>query len=821
MRPQNGQSVTVNLPPMLQGISQQAEDQRQPGQVSWLENMLCDPVTGLRRRPGLRFVRSEIRASSTRGFNTRYLYCEPLDIAGARVHVWVDTHEGSLMIRNSTTLAVVARWDDPYLKGEAKDIQTVVVQNKLYVLNRKQRPAPVRSGNASSTSGGWFYIASGAFNQTYTIEVANHSRGRVLTVHTPTAETAGAASESTPSRIAERIMEEYNKDPLAGVSAGRQGGYVYFMNHDRANPFEIRSSMGENLLVSSGSGRVRSTALLPQSLPRGADGLITAVGTGGSPAFYRWSEARMAWLETAEGGHITGVRNAPRSIWYQNGVWYMSSENQEWPGAQAGDTTSNPTHTWITDGITGMSAYQGRLVLMSGNMVSMSSSKNPQNFFRTTVTEVIDSDPIEIGSAAQNAAYYTHAVPFQRDLVLFSDSHQAVIPAHTTAITPRTATLIPSSSVSMTSDVKPLILERSLLFARPTTSVGPFTQHSGISELIPSPTTDNQYVPVDATPHLPRFLEGQVVAMSNSPSVPVVAIKTDSGLNRIFIHEYTWSGEARVQSAWHVWSFLDGCGENGSNPFIEAVYFDGPDLYVIFTGRNTKTQGQHVFVIGKISPRGGGGGSGAYGLHPLLDLFSDPMSLTGSSLAWNDALQALFPGLTSPGKAALSLATPGQLWGDTVPLTPSLAGNLVPPTSVAGESAYLGSPYASFVVPTVPVLRDEGDQPVHGNRSVLMKYTVTTTRSQDIQVDLYKGSWGTSTLSGHQSWHTFSQPYKTMHIGTRDFDPGPLALDGTSWQAQSLRAFRVMQPLRNHWVKISAEGSHEMNLLGMSAEIRP
>lgn len=40
---------------LLQGVSQQIPSERLPGQLTSQLNMLSDPVTGLRRRPGVEF----------------------------------------------------------------------------------------------------------------------------------------------------------------------------------------------------------------------------------------------------------------------------------------------------------------------------------------------------------------------------------------------------------------------------------------------------------------------------------------------------------------------------------------------------------------------------------------------------------------------------------------------------------------------------------------------------------------------------------------------------------------------------------------------
>ena len=65
----------------------------------------------------------------------------------------------------------------------------------------------------------------------------------------------------------------------------------------------------------------------------------------------------------------------------------------------AGDEENNPTPKFIGYGITGIAAYQSRLVILSGSYVNMSKSTEFNQFLRSTVTELLDDDAIELSSA--------------------------------------------------------------------------------------------------------------------------------------------------------------------------------------------------------------------------------------------------------------------------------------------------------------------------------------------------------------------------------------------------------------------------------------
>lgn len=84
----------------------------------------------------------------------------------------------------------------------------------------------------------------------------------------------------------------------------------------------------------------------------------------------------------------------------------------------------------------------GRLVLLSGAYVCLSASRYPTRTMRSTVTDVLDSDPIELASGSASSASFEHAVQFNKDLIVFASTHQAVIPTGTTALTPTNAMLV-------------------------------------------------------------------------------------------------------------------------------------------------------------------------------------------------------------------------------------------------------------------------------------------------------------------------------------------------------------------------------------------
>ena len=154
-------------------------------------------------------------------------------------------------------------------------------------------------------------------------------------------------------------------------------------------------------------------------------------------------------------------------------------------------------------------AYQSRLILLSGAYVCMSRSTDPSVFMRTTVEEVLDDDPIEISATSLSNSQFEYAIPFNKDLVLFSNTQQAVVPANSTVLTPKSAVVYPSTQTEVSMAAKPIVAARSLYYVYQRG-----LDYYQVGEVIPNQYTDSQYNPQNLTDHLPLYATGVCTGMA-------------------------------------------------------------------------------------------------------------------------------------------------------------------------------------------------------------------------------------------------------------------------------------------------------------------
>lgn len=760
-------------PSLLQGVSQQIPRLRLPGQVQVQENMLSDPVTGLRRRPGAKLIRgvypSSAPATRLRVFRT--------DIGVREVQGVIDTVEGRIRLfdvdASYTELYTIT---STYLQApDASYIQLATVGEELFICNTSVEPsASGVSTGLSAANRGWAYIKAGAFSKTYELRVQTNLGAYTALYTTPNGTSAGDAALSTPDYIATQLANAVAGQAGAlGITVTREGVYIYLAPTTAASCV-TSSSSGQTYIEVSGSGIVRTEAQLPARLVAAANGYIMGVGDTGTLRYYKYDHNALSWLESGSFGSPATLVNMPVSVTF-NSVFALNSGG--WEGRLAGDDISNPNPEFITnDRITGMSSYQGRLVLLSGPDVSLSAAGKPRRFYRSTVVTLNDDDVINIRGSAGSAASYVRAVPFQKDLLLFSSAHQALIPNPGTALTPRNAQVVLTSQHSCDTSCNPVPIGRTMLFPMARSA-----NFFGVMEMLQSPYTDSQYTSTDSTVHLPKYMPGKCRNGVSSSSSNMVLFTSSGDLKALFVYEYNWSGDEKIQQAWHKWTF----------PYdIAGAYFLRDRVVVVMVCPNG-------YIHTELDVRLGSLDADAQRL-PLLDCWKYRTVTAGVG-----------------DFAMMPLLDPNyRLKADVVRTTSAMAGERVGFTSNPDNTyntvrsfqdgqVAVGIPYSSIFSPTPVVLRDQNDMRLDAAKSTVLRYGVSLRNSGPFDI-LVSDAYGSS--EGAQAPLLFS---------STELDAG---------RGQLADESRIVVPARVNTntgnIVFIQDGPWEMNIVGIDYVVR-
>lgn len=536
------------LQSIIQGVSQQVPRERLDGQVSLQTNMLSDVVRGMRRRPGMRMRTTGI--SYPVSWSRNQIFASSVDVGDAAVHVLINTASGTLTVM-SEEFAILLSAVYPYLIGvDASVIQVATLRGFLYICNTSQQPIKVVStaGIQNPDFTGYFYIPAGQFSKVYNVTATIAGVTYTGTYTAPNGNTAGDAALTTPEYIADQLTLTLAASAGANLVVNREGSYVYIRATGTLPALLVSSDSGSSFIVTSNSSRVTLVAELPKKLPSAAHGMLMSVGNSPKTAvWYKYDQVVTgAWLEAGAYGSASGMLNMPIRM-ALNGTYVVESPVYE--GRLAGTDDSNEDPPFFTKPVTGFGVFQGRLVILAGPDICMSAAGKPLRWYRSTVTELLVADPIYIYSGAATSTNFSHCVQFNKDLLLFSKSCQAVVPSGNSVISPTTAQVVITSSYSSTGVVAPIVAGRSLLYFAPRSE-----NFASIMELVPSNTTDSQYTTNDVSAHIPRYIPGVVRQATSSTTSNSLVLVGSGDARSLFVQEYLWSADEKKQAAWHQWS---------------------------------------------------------------------------------------------------------------------------------------------------------------------------------------------------------------------------------------------------------------------------
>ncbi len=237
----------------------------------------------------------------------------------------------------------------------------------------------------------------------------------------------------------------------------------------------------------------------------------------------------------------------------------------EWGDREAGDLETAPNPSFVGKIISDIFFNRNRLGFLSGINTIMSRDNSVFDFFPATVTTLLDSDPIDVAAPAA-ASDLKYAVPFQEELLLFTDQTQFVLDAPG-LLTAQTCTIKATTSLETDLTARPVGAGNNVYFAFPR------GQFSGIWEYY----VDDQTLSKDAadtTAHVPKYIPKFPFKIAASTTENLLAVLSEEDPSAIYLYKYFWRANEKIQSSWSRFSF-----EEGSQ--VLNIDFIGSKAYVV------------------------------------------------------------------------------------------------------------------------------------------------------------------------------------------------------------------------------------------------
>jgi hypothetical protein len=318
-----------------------------------------------------------------------------------------------------------------------------------------------------------------------------------------------------------------------------------------------------NLIFTGGSPTVAATGTYTQTAGEVTSVTITNYGSG--------------YTSAPTIGFSAGGSGASVTATITDGSEYYIDTNT-WGTRLVGDTETNPAPSFVstateTRTIENIFFWKNRLGFLSGQNIIFSEADEYYNFFRTTVLQLLDSAPIDVGISHTKVSNLKHVSTFQEKLIVFSDETQFVIKGNE-LLTPKTINVTPTTEYTALAGVEPLTQGNFIYFPFPRNS------YNGVNEYAIDLNTDT-FRGEEITGQVPKYIPADIKQLVGSPTEDIIVATTSngSGTTDLYVYKYFWRGNERVQSAWSRFTFQDD---------IVNAFFIESDLYLVTEdGTNT------------------------------------------------------------------------------------------------------------------------------------------------------------------------------------------------------------------------------------------
>lgn len=628
------------LGPLLQGVSQQPDRVRLPGQVTSQTNLISDVTLGLSTRPSTTSGSDLSNGTSTHSYQ---------DITFNGVDYVIGYKSGSLEMWNLSGV----RQNIQYRNGGTPNyiganMQFHVVDDKIVLVNRDTN---VRQ-DATVASTDWyvslFHALGGAFSKTYEV-IVKFSDGSTIdgTYTAPDGTTQGDAANTSSEYIVEQLVTDLLADTNLPV------GTLITREFDVASVYHPTLSM--TITVSDGQGgevlrAVSSTVEDVEDLPRFApNGMLVEILSSDAEEDNYWLKFNAAetipedgtsgfgnegvWEESFDPSEPTAydLSTMPHVLVLESGTFYM--EQAEWLSRSVGDAESAPFASILDKPIRDLMGFESRLVLLTPDTVVMSRTKEPFDLWRETATTVSPSDPIDLTSTKKDDLSLDWLIPFDRDLFIMSDPGDSQFVIRGGGIDSENASMVLTTEFEISSSgAKPRSTGRTILL--------PFKkgQYSGLKEFY----TDSDSAANAAnslTETQDRYIPGLLTRMAVSQNFNTVLALTDTEKNNVWVYKYLWDGDQILQSSWSNWTFVDE---------VHHIFFRNSIVYVV----GVTSEGV-VFLHSLNLDRP----IGEFGYHEMLDRKQELVRGAYISLPYPNARFLQSTGCANPGLEATPTLT--------------------------------------------------------------------------------------------------------------------------------------------------------------------
>lgn len=533
------------IPNLVNGVSQQAIALRLPTQCSDSLNYYPTVVDGLTKRPRTNWLARTVASfDANNTFTHMYIRDDNekysvfiFDDGSVRVFDFAGNEK---TVTNSSTAYLTAGTTPMPQK-----IKALTIADYTFIINTDMVVAAGSTFSASRNFEALFSVVSGNYSREYDIVI---NGATIASYSTPDSSDVSHEPYVATDYIASQLYTAATGAASSPWSRGLYGSVVYISNDTADFSCSMLDGFGGRASECC-HNVVQFFSNLPTEGPD--DFVIKVKGDTTTDSGDYWVQLEEGvWSESCAPGARLGVdaTTMPHAL-TRNDDGTFTFAPLTWTDRVCGDPTTVPDPSFVGQAINDVLFYKNRLGFMTDQNVCFSEAGEFYNFYRTTLTTTLDTDPIDIAASDVKVNLLEAPCILQGELMLFSERTQFLLSGDQNgALTPKSVNCDPLTNYIYTPTVRPVASSANLYF---------LAEQDGFAQLYEYylDKARQSAEAQTATSHVPYFIPAGTTRLQTSPDLNLMFITSDASPEKLLVYKYHFSGNDKVQSAWQTWTF--------------------------------------------------------------------------------------------------------------------------------------------------------------------------------------------------------------------------------------------------------------------------
>ena len=623
-----GGVVSQSIPNFLNGISQQTPTQRGINQGEEQVNLQNNIVDGLSKRPSFDYVATldatNVFPNTTkfwsiqRDFNNQFMVA----VYNGGVKVWdLNGNEKPVTIASGASYLTST--------NPKQDFRMVNIADYTFIANKSKTVLADTSTSPAKIEEFYIVVATTNYGREYAVTVKhpNMAYGIKATLQLPTGSnathdatyrdtahvadilhkgTSSAYWDGSSSASFDLVRTDTGASLTTTQGLGTYAGVTSYFNvtlYPSIMRFVvIDGNANYELETTDGSGNegmysVKDTISDFTKLPYHAStsSKIKVTGDEGDVLSDYWVQYQSdgLWKETIAPDVSLGLDNStmPHALINNNDGTFTFQE-VDWSDRVAGDGITNSNPSFVGNKINNLLFFKNRLGVLARDNLIFTENAEFFNFFAKTVTQVLDTDPIDIAASGSEVNTLFDSLAFNESLLLFSEKSQYKLGNVGDSLTPTSAVLNETSSFEFNQAVKPVSAGKYAYFAQARNNNTAIREYFADDDTLTNDGLDitvsvQNLIPSNVYQLISNTTEDTLIALASdnadaqlAPYITGTNITSVNG-GTMYIYKYFFDRGEKVQTAWSKWTFANA-------KILGGMSFESFIYLMVSEGTNTK-----------------------------------------------------------------------------------------------------------------------------------------------------------------------------------------------------------------------------------------